>query len=86
MLNAQNEPYAYVRNVLESTASDSSVAQAKDNSNGYSLKLDPETVRKAYNKINDPSRWEAERVGDADKKPMSMTNIIKNILLTKGKK
>ena len=77
--NASDSLRSHVQNELEPTVSDGSVAQAKDNDNGYSLKFDPETVRRAYNKINNPSRWEAERVGDANKKPMSMTNIIAKV-------
>ena len=33
----------------------------KNKDSGFSLKFDPETVRKAYNKINDPSRWKTDK-------------------------
>ena len=43
------------------------------------VEVDSEVLKNVYNKYNDPSRWEAERVGDANKKPMSMTNIIAKV-------
>ena len=60
------------------------ISQDKKISNNLKKKwffvhTEPEALKNAYHKYNDPSRWEAEGVGDPNKRPMSMTNIIANV-------